>query len=74
MPSAQLPALPPELMERIARAALAVEGADMRAWARLSLVCRTWRESLRGARLRVPLSVYQDSSYYTTTCDYACRS
>ncbi len=31
MPSAQLPALPPELMGRIARAALAADGADVQA-------------------------------------------
>lgn len=36
-------------MCRMARAALAAEGSDVQAWARLSLVCRTWRESLRGA-------------------------
>ena len=40
--------LPPELMERIAREALAAEGSDMQAWVRLRHVCRPWRDSLRG--------------------------
>ena len=32
----------------VARAALATEDDDVRAWVRLSLVCRAWRDSLRG--------------------------
>ena len=47
-----LPALPVELMGCIARAALAAEADDAQAWARLRLVCRAWRDSLRGALVR----------------------
>ncbi len=46
---APLPMLPPDVMGCIARATLAAEGGDVRAWVRLSLVCRTWREGLQGA-------------------------
>ena len=42
------PELPPELMSRIAREALAAEGSGVQAWVRLSLVCRPWRDYLRG--------------------------
>ena len=45
---APLPALPQDVLGRIARAVLDLEGSDAQAWARLSLVCRAWRESLRG--------------------------
>jgi len=45
-----LPALPAEVLGCIAHAALAAEDNDVRAWVRLSLVCRTWRDSLRGAQ------------------------
>ncbi len=48
MSPAPLPVLPPDVLGRIARAALAAEDDDVRAWGRLSLVCRTWRDSLRG--------------------------
>ena len=50
MAPAPLVALPPDVMGCVARAALAAEGDDAHAWARLSLVCRTWRDSLSGAR------------------------
>ena len=46
---APLPMLPPDVMGCIARAKLAAEGGDVQAWVRLSLVNRTWRDSLRGA-------------------------
>jgi len=50
MDSAPLPTLPADVMGRIARATLAAEeGPQDRAWVRLSSVCRTWRDSLRGA-------------------------
>ncbi len=48
MPPAPPPALPPDMMGRIARAALTAEGDDVQAWARLSLVSRTWRDGLHG--------------------------
>ena len=44
----ELPCLPPELLERIARLALEAEGGDVRTWARLSLVSTAWRHTLRG--------------------------
>ena len=44
----QLPALPPELMEPIARLALEAAGGDVRAWARLSLVSTVFRDAVRG--------------------------
>lgn len=50
MSAAQLPYLPPEVMDCVARAALHAEGGTAEAWVRLSLVCHTWRDSLRGAR------------------------
>jgi len=55
MNAAPLPTLPPDVMARIARAALAAEEAGLheRAWARLSSVCRTWRDSLRGALVAI---------------------
>ena len=50
MNAAPLPLLPADVMGRIAHVTLAAEGGPQeRAWARLSLVCRTWRDSLRGA-------------------------
>ncbi len=45
---ALLPALPPELISRIAREALAAEGSDVQAWLNLRRVCRCFRDSLRG--------------------------
>lgn len=48
MTPALLPALPPDAMGCVARAALTAEGSTAKARARLSLVCRRWRESLRG--------------------------
>ena len=42
-----VPALPPELIARIMRAALAAEGST--AHGRLSLVCGAWRDTLRSA-------------------------
>ncbi len=52
MPAALRPTLPPDVMARIMRAALAADGDDVRAWVRLSLVSRTWRDGLRGASSR----------------------
>ena len=43
-----LPALPADPMDMIARATLRAEYSTPEAWARLSLVCRRWREVLRG--------------------------
>jgi len=51
IPPLLLPGLPEEVLHRIAWAALAAEGSETQALARLSLVCRAWRESLRGARM-----------------------
>ncbi len=48
-PSA-LSALPPDLMACVARAALTAEGSTVQARRHLSLVCRAWRDSLRGAQ------------------------
>ncbi len=47
-----LPALPVDVWGCIAHAALAAEGSTMRACVRLSLVCRTWRDCLRGAAVQ----------------------
>ena len=47
-PLASLPALPADVWGCISRAALAAEGSTMRSSVRLSLVCRTWRDGLRG--------------------------
>ena len=49
MSSATLPALPPDVLRCVARAALAAEGGNALTRARLSFVCRTWRDSLEGA-------------------------
>ena len=49
-PAAALPALPSDVWARIARAALAAEGRSLPPRVRLSLVCRDWRESLRGTQ------------------------
>ncbi len=49
MSSPPLAALPAGVMDCIARMTLVAEDNDMQAWVRLSLVCRAWRESLRGA-------------------------
>lgn len=54
MQPAELPALPPDVLGCIARAALTAEGSNAQAWARLSLVGRTWLESICGAKLRDP--------------------
>ena len=48
MTPAQLPVLPSDVMDCIARATLAAEGSTVQARARLSLVCSAWRDSLRG--------------------------
>ena len=48
-PSALSP-LPSDLIAAVARAALTAEGSTVRARRRLSLVCRAWRECLRGAQ------------------------
>ncbi len=48
MTPAPLPELPADFMGCIARAALVAEKNTMAARCRLSLVCRTWRESPRG--------------------------
>lgn len=53
MTPAPPPALPADVMRRIAHmtfAAEAEEGREEEVWARLSSVSRTWRESLHGAR------------------------
>ncbi len=50
MTPAPLPALPADVWGRITREALAAEGSTMPAWLRLGLVCRAWRENLRGAQ------------------------
>lgn len=50
MTPAPLPALPKELMRCIARATLVAEGSKVQVWARLSLVCRAWREHLQGKK------------------------
>ena len=47
---APLAQLPPELLDRIALVALKAEDSEVSAWVRLSRVCRSWRDSLRGAR------------------------
>ena len=54
MSSVALPALPEDVLGLIAWAALAAEGNDAQAWARLSLVCCAWRETLFGARFARP--------------------
>ena len=46
----QLPALPPELLERVARLALEAAGGDVREWARLSLVSAAFRAAIRGGQ------------------------
>ena len=48
MMRARLPALPADVLSRIARETLVVEGGTNKAWIRLSLVCGSWRNSLRG--------------------------
>ena len=48
MSPAPLPELPSDAVGCIARAALAAEGDDAQAWARLSLVSRAWRDGLHG--------------------------
>jgi len=45
-----LSALPADVLGCIMRAALAADGGTMRARRSLSLVCRMWRDSLRGTR------------------------
>ncbi len=49
MSRASLPALPVDVWGYIAHTTLAAEGSTAQARFRLSLVCRTWRDSLRGA-------------------------
>ncbi len=48
-PAAVLPALPLDVWACIMRLSLAVEGSTAQARGRLSLVCRAWRDALRGA-------------------------
>ncbi len=48
MPSVPLPAVPADVLGCIARAALFAEGSTVEARRDLSLVCRAWREALRG--------------------------
>ena len=48
------PLLPPDVLACIARAALVAEDNTGQACGRLSLVCRTWRDSLRGRHLALP--------------------
>ena len=50
MSPAPLAELPPEVLDCIAHAALIAEDSDLSAWVRLSHVCNSWRDSLRGAR------------------------
>ena len=54
-----LPALPVDAWGAIARAALRVEGDDMRAWVRYSLVNSAWRAALQGAlhRCLAPVAI-----------------
>jgi len=65
--AAPLPTLPPDVMGRIARAALAAEetGRHERAWARLSSVCRTWRDSLRGVLVLLQIASLIGRSHVT---------
>ena len=61
LPQAMLPLLP-DLWPSLAKAALAADGNSLAAWLRLSMVCRTWRESLAGAhRLALPSSLRSSS-------------
>ena len=46
---AGLPPLPRDVVLAIALAALVAEGRSVSAWARLSLVCRTWQREMKGA-------------------------
>ena len=46
-----LPELPPDIWGVIARIMLRAEDNDVRAWARLILVSRSWRAGLRGTAL-----------------------
>ena len=48
----QLPHLPPGVWQHVARAALAAEDGDPRAWARMSAVSAAWRAGLRCAVVR----------------------
>ena len=48
MAAAPLPSLPSDVLDRITRAALEAAGATAEARRCLGLVCRRWRDSLRG--------------------------
>jgi len=50
MSPAPLPALPADVWGCIALTTLAAEGTTAQARFRLSLVCRIWRDTLRGAQ------------------------
>ena len=78
----QLPALPPELLEPIARLALEAAGGDVRAWARLSLVSTGFRDAIRGGRpipRRAPVwssrvrAVRHPDSAHCTPCWPGCK-
>ena len=56
MALAPLPALPEAVGRRIIHEALAAEETTVQAVARLSSVCRTWHELLRGKRSAQPPS------------------
>ena len=49
-----VPELPQDALRCIALAALAAEGWRLEPWLRLSLVAKSWRESLAGAGKHVP--------------------
>ena len=71
----QLPALPPELLEPIARLALEAAGGDVRVWARLSLVNTAFREAVRGGRsaLRSPCRYLPSSGRVQTSTRSPCH-
>ena len=70
MPPAPLPALPAEVWRGIACRALAAEGSTVQAVVRLSLVCRTWRECLRGGRSRTNLCCPHCCLEHPTCCSH----
>ena len=62
--------LPRDVWGAIARAALRLEGDDVRAWARLSLVNRAWRAGIQGV-----LSQHAHIQPRTSgiRCDFCCN-
>ncbi len=65
MVTTNVPELLPDMWGAVARAALAAEGHSPRAWGRLSLVSRAWRDGLRGV-----LTFYLG---YATRARVCCR-